>query len=71
MTEIRHITVHGANLGYEVHAEASGKRPLIFVHGYSGRTTDGAYAEVIEALTDEFTVYALDARGHGASAAAF
>jgi len=67
--DIRQITVNGATLGYEIHGEGSGKSPAIFVHGYSGRGTGGAaYPELIDALSAEFTVYVLDARGHGASA---
>ena len=70
--EIRYISVNGANLGYEVHSEGSGKPAAIFVHGYSGRSTGGeSYPELIDTLAKEFTVYALDARGHGASAAEF
>ncbi len=66
---IRRISVNGASLGYEIHGEGSGKAPAIFVHGYSGRGTGGAaYPELINALSHEFTVYVLDARGHGASA---
>jgi pimeloyl-ACP methyl ester carboxylesterase len=68
--EIRYASVNGARLGYEVHSEGSGKPPAIFVHGYSGRTTGGeSYPEFVDALSAAFTLYALDARGHGASAA--
>ena len=67
--EIRHISVNGANLGYEIHSEGSGKPAAIFVHGYSGRSTGGeSYPELIDTLATQFTVYVLDARGHGASA---
>lgn len=67
--EIRYVSVNGARLGYEVHSENSGKPPAIFVHGYSGRSTNTiAYRTILSALAKEFTVYALDLRGHGASA---
>lgn len=65
---IRHISINGTRLGYEVHGEGSSKPAAIFVHGYSGRSTGGqAYPELLGALAEQFTVHALDARGHGAS----
>ncbi|WP_157220803.1 alpha/beta fold hydrolase [Flavisphingomonas formosensis] len=68
-SDIRYITVNGATLGYEVHSEASGKPSIIFVHGYSGRSTKiEAYRSILTELAEEFTIYALDIRGHGASA---
>ncbi len=69
-SDIRHVTVNAARLGYQVHSEGSGKPPAVFVHGYSGRATgDGAYPALLPALAEHFTVYAIDLRGHGASAA--
>lgn len=68
-SEIRYITVNGARLGYQVHSEGSGKPAVVFVHGYSGRATGGAtYPVLLRALAEAFTIYALDLRGHGASA---
>jgi pimeloyl-ACP methyl ester carboxylesterase len=66
--EIRYIDINGAHLGYEVHSEDSGKPPAIFMHGYSGRSTGDCYSNFLPLLADEFTLYAFDARGHGASA---
>ena len=67
--EIRYVAANGARLGYQVHSEGSGKPPAVFVHGYSGRATgDGAYPVLLPALAEQFTVYAFDLRGHGASA---
>jgi pimeloyl-ACP methyl ester carboxylesterase len=69
ISEIRYAAVNGARLGYQVHSEGSGKPPAIFAHGYSGRSTAmRAYQDVLAALAKDFTVYALDLRGHGASA---
>lgn len=69
--ETRFIAVNGARLGYEVRSEGSGLPPAVFVHGYSGRSTgEATYGELLGALADAFTIYALDLRGHGASAAA-
>lgn len=68
MPEIRHIDVNGARLGYEVHSEGSGRPPAIFMHGYSGRSTGDCYSNFLPLLAAEFTLYAFDARGHGASA---
>lgn len=71
VSEIRYVAVNGARLGYEVHSEGSGRPPAIFVHGYSGRSTAmRAYQALLGILGDAFTVYALDLRGHGASASA-
>ncbi len=67
-SDIRYVTVNGARLGYQVHAEGSGKPPAVFVHGYSGRATGATYPVLLNALAEAFTVYALDLRGHGASA---
>lgn len=68
-SEIRYVVVNGIRLGYQVHSEGSGKPPVVFVHGYSGRSTgDGSYPALLPALAEQFTVYALDLRGHGASA---
>lgn len=68
-TPIRYASVGGVRLGYQVHSETSGRPVAIFTHGYSGRSTDmKAYDALLGALAEEFTVYALDLRGHGSSA---
>ena len=67
--DIRRQKVNGASLAYQVHSEGSGRPPALFVHGYSGRSTsDVAYPDLLNALAQAFTVYALDLRGHGGSA---
>jgi pimeloyl-ACP methyl ester carboxylesterase len=66
--ENRYIDVNDARLGYEVHSEGSGRPPAIFMHGYSGRSTGDCYSTFLPLLAEEFTLYAFDARGHGASA---
>jgi pimeloyl-ACP methyl ester carboxylesterase len=67
--DIRQIDVNGVRLGYEIRSEGSGKPPAIFAHGYTGRSTgDQLYGDLLRHLEQEFTVYALDLRGHGASA---
>ena len=58
---IRFVEVNGTRLGYERHA--GGGRPLVFVHGYALRGTGAIYADLIERLTTDFDVYALDMRG--------
>lgn len=69
--ETRFISVNDARLGYEVRGEGSGKPTAIFVHGYGGRSTgEDTYGNLLRALAETFTVYALDLRGHGASRAA-
>ncbi len=65
---VQYVDVNGTRLGYEVHGRA-GRRPLVFVHGYALRGTGDVYASLIRQLTSDFRVYALDMRGHGASAA--
>ena len=68
-SDIRYVSLNGARLGYQVHSEGSGRPPVVFVHGYSGRSTgEEGYSALLNALAEEFTIYALDARGHGASA---
>lgn len=68
---IQHIEVNGARLAYVHHAGPRRRPPLVFVHGYALRSTGSIYAPLIDALTADFDVYALDMRGHGASASSF
>lgn len=70
MLEIRTIQTRGAELGYSVHGEATERPPLVFVHGYALRATLDPYQDLLGLLSKRYTVYALDMRGHGASAAA-
>lgn len=65
---IRQIDLDGVQLAYRHHVGTPGRRPLVFVHGYALRGTGDIYAPLIARLTGEFDVYALDLRGHGASA---
>lgn len=68
--DIQHVTLNGAALGYSTHGVGSGRPPLVFTHGYAMRATGELYAGFIGLLAQEHEVYALDLRGHGASAAA-
>lgn len=66
--DIQYADLPGVRLAYSRHG-AGGRTPLVFVHGYSLRSTGGVYASLIRRLGAEFDVYALDLRGHGGSAA--
>lgn len=68
--EIEQITINGAQLGYSVHGAGPDKPTLVFAHGYAMRSTGRLYAELLDLLARRFAVYALDLRGHGASAGA-
>lgn len=65
---IEHCRLGDAELGYSVHGSSDAHPPLVFVHGGLLRSTAGPYRELLALLADRFTVYALDLRGHGASA---
>jgi len=67
-SSISRVEVDGVSLAYAVHAAAEGP-PLVFVHGYALRGTDGPYGQLLESLARRYTVYALDLPGHGASPA--
>lgn len=64
----RLVEADGVHLAYEIIGEGSGKQPLVFIHGYSMRSTGTLYAPLYRYLAEAFTIYALDTRGHGASA---
>lgn len=68
--EIEQISLNGAELGYCAHGAGPTKPPLVFVHGGFLRSTAGPYEELLELLARGYAVYALDLRGHGASAGA-
>ena len=68
--DIEQVTVNGAQLGYSVHGAGPDKPPLVFAHGYAMRATGALYADLLDLLARRFVVYALDLRGHGASAGA-
>jgi pimeloyl-ACP methyl ester carboxylesterase len=70
ISEINAVALGGVDLGYCIHGAGPGKPPLVFVHGYSLRATAGPYDELLAQLATRHVVYALDLRGHGASAAA-
>jgi pimeloyl-ACP methyl ester carboxylesterase len=67
-TELEYIDVNGARLAYERHLGGSELGPLVFGHGYALRSSGLIYRELLARLTRHFEVYALDLRGHGASA---
>lgn len=68
-SQLRYVSANGIRLAYQVHSEGSGKPPALLVHGYSGRATgEDSYPDLLAGLAEEFTVYALDMRGFGASA---
>lgn len=68
MTEkIDQIEVCGLSIGYSVHG--GGGHPLLFVHGYAMRGTDGPYDELIALLARRYSVHVVDLPGHGASQA--
>ncbi len=67
-SNLRHVEAADVSLAYQVFGEGSGKRPLVFIHGYSMRSTGELYAPLYRYLAEAFTIYALDTRGHGASA---
>ncbi len=69
--DIRYVEVNGVGLGYRHHVGGGGRRPLVFGHGYALRGTADIYAKLFFLLATDFDVYALDPRGHGASAASF
>ena len=69
LQDIQHIALNGAELGYSAHGAGSGKPPLIFTHGYAMRATGELYSDLLGLLSRDHSVYALDLRGHGASAA--
>lgn len=66
--EIKRIALNGVELGYSIHGGGPDRPPLVFVHGYAMRSTAGPYAALLDRLGKRFAVYALDLRGHGASA---
>ena len=67
---VKQITVNGSSLGYSIFGARPDKPPLVFTHGYAMRSTGGLYEKLLELLARRYTVYALDLRGHGASAGA-
>ncbi len=66
---IQRFEIDGVALVYRVHGN-SGRRPLVFVHGYAMNGTGPLYRRLLALLSAEFTVYAVDLRGHGAADAA-
>lgn len=71
MTEVLSCKTSGATLGYSIRQNGPDLPPLVFVHGYGGRSTLDSYKQLLEALAGRHTVYAVDMRGHGASASNF
>lgn len=72
---IRTVEVNGARLAYRSHGtggeRTDARRALVFGHGYALRGTADIYEALFARLAPDFDVYALDLRGHGASAASF
>ena len=60
---LRHITIHGHEVGYRMAGEGPG---LVLVHGVTGSST--TWREVMPTLAERFTVLAPDLLGHGESA---
>ena len=70
MDDILQVTLNGVQLGYSAHGAGPEKPPLVFAHGYAMRSTGRLYGGLLDLLARRFAVYALDLRGHGASAGA-
>lgn len=58
-------TVNGLRLYYELHGD--GGEPLVFVHGFTGDSTD--WQHQIDAFAGDYRVLVFDNRGHGRSEA--
>lgn len=71
MAKVLSCKTIGATLGYSIHRSEENLPPLVFVHGYGARATLDSYVQLLEALAGRYTVYAIDMRGHGASATGF
>ena len=67
---IDRIAVDGVRLGYTRYGAGSDKPSMVFAHGYAMSSTGGIYDKLLHGLARDYVVYALDLRGHGASAAA-
>lgn len=60
---IRHITIHGHDVGYRMAGDGPA---VVLVHGMAGSST--TWRKVMPALADRYTVIAPDLLGHGESA---
>lgn len=69
--KIERIELNGVELGYSAYGAEEGKQALFFVHGYAMRSTGALYDDLLTRLSKTYAVYALDLRGHGASAEAW
>jgi len=67
---IKQISLNGARIGYFMQEGGADKPPLVFLHGAFLRSTSGLYKELLDGLSQRYAIYALDLRGHGASAGA-
>lgn len=70
-SRVDYVDVNGARLGYRRFSGGRKRRPLVFVHGYALNGTGEIYSSLMAGLTSQFDVYALDLRGHGASAPSY
>ena len=61
---LRHIRIHGHDVGYRTAGD--GPETLLLIHGLTGSST--TWREVMPTLADRFTVVAPDLLGHGESA---
>lgn len=63
MTESQRLSVGNVTLNYRL--DGHGPRPLVCIHGVGSSLE--AWAEVVDALKDDFSVLTFDLRGHGQS----
>ena len=61
--ELKHVSIHGHEVGYRMEGEGSA---ILLIHGIAGSST--AWRDVLPALAQQYTVIAPDLIGHGQSA---
>ena len=61
--ELKHVSIHGHEVGYRMEGEGSA---ILLIHGIAGSST--AWRDVVPALAQQYTVIAPDLIGHGQSA---
>ena len=67
--DIKYVHLNGVDLGYTRHGK-SNNPSVLFVHGGFLRSTSQLYESLLGLIAERYEVYALDMRGHGASASA-
>lgn len=65
---VNQCRLNGIELAYRVYSTSSSRPPLVFVHGYALKGTGEIYRKMMADLAEHYEVYAIDLRGHGASA---